>query len=67
MDINKNIKRMRENAGYTQTELAKNAGVSQAAIAFFERGTKMPSVAALCGIADTLHCSVDELIGRKIS
>lgn len=67
MDFSKNLKRLRENAEITQVELADKADISQSAIASFEAGTKIPSVAILIRIADVFKCTVDELLGRRVS
>lgn len=67
MNIAENIKKKREEYDLEQQELARRIGVSKAMICGIEKGVKMPSVAVLVSIADTLHCSVDELLGRKVS
>lgn len=41
------LKRLREEAGLTQAQLASRAGTSQAAVARYEKGTVSPSVATL--------------------
>lgn len=65
--IGKNIRNKRLEHDIEQQELAKRVGVSKATICNIETGVKIPSVAVLVRIADTLHCSVDELLGRKVS
>ena len=67
MELSKNLKRLRENAEITQIELAEKINVSQSAIALFEAGTKIPSVAIVIRIADVFECTVDELLGRRVS
>ena len=42
MSIGKNIKRIRENAGMSQYDLAKKLNVSQAAVSQFENGKNPP-------------------------
>lgn len=54
MSVGSEIKRRREDAGITQCELAKVVCVSQAAIAQYELGYKLPSLSMLCRIADVL-------------
>lgn len=65
--IGENIKNKRLEYDIEQQELAKRVGVTKAMMCSIETGVKMPSVAVLVSIADTLHCSVDELLGRKVS
>ena len=65
--IGENIKNKRLEYDLEQQELAKRVGVTKAMMCSIETGVKIPSVAVLVRIADTLHCSVDELLGRKVS
>lgn len=67
MTIGENIKNKRLEYDIEQQKLAQRIGVSKAMICGIEKGVKIPSVALLVSIADTLHCSVDELLGRKVS
>ena len=50
MDIGREIRRAREEAGLTQAELAERAGTSQAALSAYENGRKQPSVETLSRI-----------------
>lgn len=65
--IGENIKNKRLEYDIEQQELAKRVGVTKAMMCSIETGVKIPSVAVLVRIADILHCSVDELLGRKVS
>lgn len=67
MTIGENIRNKRLECDIEQQELAQRVGVTKAMMCSIETGVKMPSVAVLVSIADTLHCSVDELLGRKVS
>lgn len=67
MTLGENIRRKRLEYDIEQQELAKRIGVTKMAISYFESGMRVPSVANLVAIADALHCSVDELLGRKAS
>ncbi len=53
----------RKAAGLTQAAFAEAIGVSQAAVACWEAGTKFPSADKLPVIAKTLGCSIDALYG----
>lgn len=66
MNLAENIKKKREEYDIEQQELARRVGVTKSFISQMERGLKTPSVAVLASIADALHCSTDELIGRKV-
>lgn len=65
--IGENIKNKRLEYDIEQQDLAKRVGVTKAMMCSIETGVKIPSVAVLVRIADILHCSVDELLGRKVS
>ncbi|MBP1560398.1 MAG: helix-turn-helix transcriptional regulator [Oscillospiraceae bacterium] len=67
MNIAENLKKKREEYDLEQQELAKRAGVSTSLICAIERGLKLPSLGTVVVLADIFHCSVDELIGRKVS
>ncbi len=65
MDIGERIKNLRMNLKITQTQLAKNAGLTSAAISQFEAGTRKPSFDALSKLANVLNVSMDFLLGKK--
>ena len=60
----KELRRIRQERGLTQAELAREMSVTQSMIAMWESGAAMPSAAKLPELADALHCSIDELYGR---
>jgi len=53
------IKAAREEAGLTRPQLAKGVGVSRNAVLAWEKGTSVPSMLNLGGLADTLGVSAD--------
>ena len=55
----------RERKNVKQKELAKAVGVAPSTIANYEGGTREPSLALLCDIADALDCSLDLLVRGK--
>ena len=61
MSFNENLKKIREEKGLTQEELAKMVGISQPMIAQYEMGIKFPNVIVGKVIAKRLMCSLDEL------
>lgn len=67
INIADGIKNKREEYRLEQQELAHRAGVSKSLISLAESGHRIPSLLSTVAIADALHCTVDELLGRKIS
>ena len=67
--IGQRIQKLRQEAGFSQEELANKAGVMYTTLTKIESGViKAPSFATVAKIATTLGCSVDELIfGKKLS
>lgn len=57
-----NLKKLRQKALLTQNELSRLIGVSQSEISQWESGKRYPRAALLPRIADTLGCTVDELL-----
>jgi len=65
MEIGERIKDLRSKLGITQTLLAKNAGLTSAAISQFEAGSRKPSFDALSKLASAFNVSTDFLLGKK--
>jgi XRE family transcriptional regulator, regulator of sulfur utilization len=61
--ISNNIKMLRGAVGWSQSELARNADVTSAAISQIEKGDRMPSLVVIRKLADALRVSVNELTG----
>ena len=57
----KGLKRCREAAGLSQTELAAALGLTRAAVSGWEAGYTSPTAAKLPEIARLLGCSIDDL------
>ncbi|MCZ2326524.1 LexA family protein [Limosilactobacillus fermentum] len=55
------IKNLREENGWTQTDLAKKVGVGKTTIANYESGTRSPNQDMLFKLADVLQVSVNRL------
>lgn len=62
-DISHNIKKIRQQCGCTQEELAKKLGVSQTAIALWENGTRTPSMDIIEKIANIFDIRPSFLMG----
>jgi transcriptional regulator with XRE-family HTH domain len=58
------LRALRVARGFTQEALAEMAGLKRATVTMFENEYAMPSLDALCGLADALGVTTDELLGR---
>jgi DNA-binding XRE family transcriptional regulator len=58
------MRRLRTEAGLTQAELARAAGLSRQLVGAVEAGRHVPSVAAALALADVLGRSVEDLFGK---
>jgi transcriptional regulator with XRE-family HTH domain len=62
------LARLRQAAGYSQRDLARESGISQRMIAYYEKQPQYPPVHVLSVLAEALGVSADELFsheGRK--
>lgn len=59
------IRMLRERLGMTMYELADRMGVSVATVSRWETGEAVPITTRLGALADVLHCTADELLGRE--
>lgn len=57
--------RFRSETGYSQRELARETGISQRMIAYYEKQAKYPPTHLLPTLAKALGTSADELLGIK--
>ena len=60
--LGRNIRRLREEAGLSQEQLAFDAGMKRSYLSDMERGVRNPSVRALGRLAAALKVSPDELL-----
>ena len=56
------IKKYRQQAGLTQSQLAALVGATQKQISAWENGTNEPSIRVLKAISKTLSCAIDDLV-----
>ena len=62
MGLPDNIKRLREERGYTQAELGGLVGVAQQVIADYEGGKYRPSIETGVRLANALGTTVEQLL-----
>ena len=62
MAFSDNVKRLRERKNYSQSELAELVGVSQQAIADYEKGKKIPNIVTGVDLARKLDTTVEQLV-----
>lgn len=65
MSVSERIKKRRGKLGMTQTQLAKAAQLTPAAISQFESGARKPAFDTLSSLADALKVTTDYLLGKK--
>lgn len=61
--LNTEIKKLRKQAGWTQTQLAERLGVSQATVASWESGIRRPDLSLLPAIAAVFGVTVNDIYG----
>jgi transcriptional regulator with XRE-family HTH domain len=64
MDLATRILAIRTRMGLSQEKFGELVGKSQRTVAAWESGSRAPSFATLCELADALDVSVDYLLGR---
>jgi len=62
VNLAENIKRLRRDKGWTQSQLAKHAQVGTNLISKLERGAADPRLSTLYKLMDALGCSADTLL-----
>jgi transcriptional regulator with XRE-family HTH domain len=64
MGFKENLRRLRERAGLTQTEMARKAGVPFRSYQNWEAGSREPRIQALAALARAVEVSLDALISE---
>lgn len=59
------LRKIREEKGLNQAQLAEKTGLQPSAISHFEKGRRSPSFDNLRVLADSLGVSTDHLLGRE--
>lgn len=57
------LKEIRKQRGMTAEEVAKEIGVTQAAVANWENGRREPNTATIIKLTEVFGCTADELLG----
>jgi transcriptional regulator with XRE-family HTH domain len=65
MSMGMQIRKYRKLKGFTQMELAEQLGLTQVAIANYERGSRKPDVEMVPKLAQLLGASIEELYGGE--
>jgi len=65
--IGKNIKRLRQNKGVTQEQLADVVHLSAQAVSKWENDTALPDITVLPLLADYFGVTIDEIMGYKLN
>lgn len=64
-NFEKRLRELREEKEWSQKDLATKLGLTQPAIADWERGTRKPNLTKIEEIADIFGVTVDYLLGRS--
>lgn len=62
MSFHQELRSRRMAAGFTQQQLSERLGVRQSVVSLYEKGSSVPSLDVLIKMADTLNCSIDDLV-----
>lgn len=64
-EFSENLKKLREEKGISQTELAKRIGVNKSLISAYESMERLPSLSALAKLSYQFNVSMEFLLGIK--
>lgn len=67
MTIGERIKQKRIERGLSQRAMAKELGVANMVLCWWEKDHNLPSLLSLWDLADYFGCSMDELCGRTFA
>ena len=65
MSLGNRLRKLRQDKGLTQTELANIIGTKKTTISNYETGYSSPDYETLIKLADFFEVSTDYLLGRK--
>ena len=61
------MKELRQEKGWTQTQLGKRIGAAKNTISGYENGDRQITPATICTLCDLFGCTADYLLGRSLS
>ena len=65
VDFGNTLKRLRNEAGYTQKQLADKLGITKSVVSYYELQERYPSPEILLKLAIIFHVSTDYLLGLE--
>ena len=65
-NFSERLRKIREEKGLSQADLAQKTGLQPSAVSHFETGRRSPSFENLRALADALGISTDHLLGREV-
>lgn len=63
--ISETIRRLRETAGYSQSQLAKKLDVTRSSVNAWEMGLSTPTIQYVVAMSKLFHISTDYLLGTE--
>ncbi|HEX3047005.1 MAG TPA: helix-turn-helix transcriptional regulator [Bacillota bacterium] len=66
MNISEKIKKLRQDKGWSQTQLAQKLGIPSQNVSRYERGVFTPATEALAKFAEVFGVSVDYLLSEEL-
>ena len=61
-----NLKSIRQEAGFTQEQIAKQSHIARSTYIAYEQGYTIPDAITLKLIAEAFNVSIDDILGHKI-
>lgn len=65
MTLGERLKKLREEKGLTQKQVADKLGLESAAISKYEKDLREPNIESLLKLSDLFEISLDELLRKK--
>jgi len=64
MNFGERLRQIRKEKGLTQAEVAKLLSIGESTVSFYESGKRQPDYETLIRLSETLHVSIDYLLGK---
>ena len=65
IQLAENLRRLREDYGYTQKQIGEKLNISRQAYSNYENGKRIPDIFLLVRIADIYHLSLEQLLTQN--